>query len=85
MKTYIIIFSLLSVAAAYPRTRSSTCVERKFDPNVDLYANWPPYDALPLDPSYPTKAAWGVWGAEDEHGALNHITKETVLAASQTI
>jgi hypothetical protein len=56
-------------------------VSRKFDQR-DLYANWPSYDQLPLDPSYPTKAAWGVWGADDVQGALNHITNETILAAA---
>ncbi|KAH8894168.1 putative cyclase [Thozetella sp. PMI_491] len=39
------------------------------------------YDQLPLDSTYPTKAAWGVWGADDEHGALNHITNQTVVDA----
>ncbi|KAJ8130590.1 hypothetical protein O1611_g3039 [Lasiodiplodia mahajangana] len=81
----IIFFSGLSVAAALPSVRSSKRVERNFIRDVDLYANWPSYDQLPLDPSYPTKAAWGVWGADDELGALNHITKDTILAASQTI
>jgi hypothetical protein len=32
---------------------------REFD-SEDVYANWPSYEQLPLDPSYPTKAAWGV-------------------------
>ena len=59
-------------------------VSRKFDKR-DLYANWPSYDELPLDPSYPTKAAWGVWGADDVQGALNHITNETILAAASEI
>ncbi|KAJ6543550.1 hypothetical protein DFH09DRAFT_1173341 [Mycena vulgaris] len=51
----------------------------------DIYANWPSYDQLPLDPSFPTKAAWGVWGASDELGALNHITNATILAARDEI
>ncbi|KAI1122385.1 hypothetical protein F5Y10DRAFT_75973 [Nemania abortiva] len=81
----IIFLSVLSVAAAYPSVRSSKRVERNFARDVDLYANWPSYDELPLNSSYPTKAAWGVWGADDELGALNHITDDTIKAASQTI
>lgn len=81
----IIFSSLLSVTVALPSIRSSRRVERNFDPTVDLYANWPSYDELPLNSSYPTKAAWGVWGADDELGALNHITKDTIMAASQAI
>lgn len=41
-----------------PKPRITT--SRKFDAG-DMYANWPSYDQLPLDASYPTKAAWGVW------------------------
>ncbi|KAJ7618286.1 hypothetical protein DFH06DRAFT_1236829 [Mycena polygramma] len=51
----------------------------------DPYANWPTYDQLPLDPSFPTKAAWGVWGSTDQLGALNHITNATILAAKSEI
>lgn len=51
----------------------------------DLYENWPTYDQLPLNDSYPTKAAWGVWGADDELGALNHITNDTIIAAAAGI
>ncbi|EEC00010.1 hypothetical protein MPER_00154, partial [Moniliophthora perniciosa FA553] len=51
----------------------------------DIYANWPSYDQLPLDPSFPTKAAWGAWGADDQLGALNHITPETIKAARAEI
>ncbi|KAJ2997858.1 hypothetical protein NUW58_g513 [Xylaria curta] len=75
---------LLSAVVAYPSSRPSK-VERRFNPDVDLYANWPSYDDLPLNSSYPTRAAWGVWGADDELGALNHITKDTIMSASQTI
>ncbi|KAI1259589.1 putative cyclase-domain-containing protein [Xylariaceae sp. FL1019] len=83
--------SLLSIAAGLPSQSSHKRVERRFDAKHDLYANWPSYDALPLNKSYPTKAAWGVWGAKDEHGALNHITPKTIeangrlQAASSTI
>ncbi|THU92144.1 hypothetical protein K435DRAFT_726515 [Dendrothele bispora CBS 962.96] len=57
-----------------------TLVTRDFNVS-DIYANWPSYDQLPLHPSFPTKAAWGVWGSEDELGALNHITPDTIKAA----
>lgn len=58
--------------------------ERQYD-IADMYANWPSYSQLPLNSSFPTKAAWGVWGADDELGALNHITNATILAASSEI
>ncbi|ESK85989.1 hypothetical protein Moror_9448 [Moniliophthora roreri MCA 2997] len=58
--------------------------ERQFN-SSDIYADWPSYDQLPLDPSFPTKAAWSVWGADDEFGALNHITPETIKAAKAEI
>ncbi|KAF8191010.1 hypothetical protein K438DRAFT_1521373, partial [Mycena galopus ATCC 62051] len=59
-------------------------VSRVFN-GSDIYANWPTYDQLPLDPSFPTKAAWGVWGATDELGALNHIRNSTILDAKSEI
>ncbi|KAI3342726.1 hypothetical protein F4824DRAFT_117345 [Ustulina deusta] len=88
MKTAeILFFSALAaaVAVAYPSPGPRRRVERSFDRSVDLYADWPSYDELPLNASYPTKAAWGVWGAADELGALNHITEATILAAARTV
>lgn len=61
-----------------------TLVSRNYDAS-NPYANWPSYEQLPLHPSFPSKAAWGVWGADDVNGALNHITNATILAASQEI
>lgn len=90
MKSFIVIASLLqSFATAHPHPASELqnpkiLVSRKFD-KQNIYENWPSYDQLPLDPSYPTKAAWGVWGADDVQGALNHITNETILAAASEI
>lgn len=52
---------------------------------ADPYTNWPSYADLPLDPSFPTKAAWGVWGSNDTAGALNHITPATIQAARSEI
>ncbi|THU90946.1 hypothetical protein K435DRAFT_675101 [Dendrothele bispora CBS 962.96] len=59
-------------------------VSRQF--NDSEYANWSTYEQLPLDPSFPTKAAWGVWGAMDEFGALNRcIPPNTIKAAKNKI
>ncbi|KAJ7703723.1 hypothetical protein B0H17DRAFT_1040936 [Mycena rosella] len=69
---------------AGPIPHPLTLVARAFN-DSDMYANWPTYDQLPLHPSFPTKAAWGVWGASDEFGALNHITNATILAARSEI
>ncbi|KAK5624622.1 hypothetical protein RRF57_000338 [Xylaria bambusicola] len=86
MKNAEAILSLLVVAAAaYPSTGPYERVSRIFDRDGDSYINWPSYDQLPLNSSYPTKAAWGVWGADDQLGALNHITNDTILTASQSI
>ncbi|KAK7438382.1 hypothetical protein VKT23_017994 [Stygiomarasmius scandens] len=72
--------SVLEVVKGTPIPNPKILVARDFNMS-DMYANWPSYDQLPLHPSFPTKAAWGVWGAEDELGALNHITPDTIKAA----
>ena len=64
--------------------RRDSLVARDFN-SAHMYANWPSYADLPLDVSYPTKAAWDVWGANDSLGALNHITPSTIKAATQEI
>jgi hypothetical protein len=46
-------------------------VSRQFGAG-DVYANWPSYDQLPLDASYPTKAAWGVWVRSIFKSQLEH-------------
>ncbi|KAL5412105.1 hypothetical protein PMIN04_009988 [Paraphaeosphaeria minitans] len=51
----------------------------------DPYANWPSYADLPLNASYPSKAAWGVWGNDDVHGSLNHITNATRKKSAEEI
>jgi hypothetical protein len=38
----------------------------------------PTYDQLPIDPKYPAKTAWGLWGEDDNLGTLNLLTKERV-------
>jgi hypothetical protein len=66
-------------------SRFKLAVARSYDPSRDLYKNWPSYEQLPLHSSFPTKAAWGVWGTNDELGALNHITHETIRYATSEI
>ncbi|ORY93843.1 hypothetical protein BCR43DRAFT_551550 [Syncephalastrum racemosum] len=45
----------------------------------------PRYHDLPIDPKYPPKTAWGVWGEDDNLGTLNLLTEERVLKAAQTV
>jgi hypothetical protein len=45
----------------------------------------PPFADLPLDKDGPPGNAWGLYGKDDELGALNLITKETVKAAAQEV
>jgi len=70
-----------ATAVPHPRILAS----RNLDASKDPYKDWPTYEELPLHPSFPTKAAWGVWGADDDHGALNHITPETIRHAASEI
>lgn len=48
-------------------------------------AERPPFDELPLDKDGPPGNAWGLYGPNDELGALNMLTPETVVAAAQEI
>jgi hypothetical protein len=45
----------------------------------------PPFTELPLNKSGPPGNAWGLYGANDELGALNMITPTVVRAAAQEI
>jgi hypothetical protein len=45
----------------------------------------PPFEELPLDKEGPSGNAWGLYGFDDELGALNMITPATVKAAAQEI
>ncbi|PMD19742.1 hypothetical protein NA56DRAFT_628604 [Hyaloscypha hepaticicola] len=89
-RNLLAIASIYSLVTAHPHPSEHSSIKpritasRKFDAG-DMYANWPSYDQLPLDASYPTKAAWGVWGADDVQGALNHIINATILAARDEI
>ncbi len=40
----------------------------------------PDYDQLPISPDKPPRSAWGVWGDDDELGAVNLLTPDRVLA-----
>lgn len=39
----------------------------------------PSYDELPIDPNKPPKSSWGLWGDDDQLGAINKITESSVL------
>lgn len=83
----IILAASTITALALPssqRNHNKELSSRQADPST-FYATWPSYDQLPLDLSYPTKAAWGIWGASDSAGALNHITPSTILSAKNEI
>lgn len=45
----------------------------------------PPFSDLPLDKEGPPGNAWGLYGFDDELGALNMITPSTVQAAAKEI
>lgn len=45
----------------------------------------PPFSALPLDKNGPAGNAWGLYGPNDELGALNMLTPAVVKAAAQEI
>lgn len=45
----------------------------------------PKFSDLPLQESYPSHSAWGVWGDDDQLGCLNHLTPEVVLDAAREI
>ena len=40
----------------------------------------PDYDDLPVSPDKPPHSAWGVWGDDDELGAINLLTADRVRA-----
>lgn len=45
----------------------------------------PDYDSLPVDPTHPAGASWGLWGPQDELGMLNLLTPERVANAARLI
>jgi kynurenine formamidase len=45
----------------------------------------PAYDDLPVREGAPPGSAWGLWGDEDQVGALNLLTPERVVTASKLV
>jgi kynurenine formamidase len=45
----------------------------------------PRYQDLPVDPRQPPRAAWGVFGSEDQVGTINWLTPERVVAAARLV
>ena len=45
----------------------------------------PDYDSLPVDPTHPAGAAWGLWGPQDELGMLNLLTPERIARAARLV
>ncbi|KAF7341142.1 hypothetical protein MVEN_01848900 [Mycena venus] len=88
MKTLTALALIAAVLTdARPVPHPLTLVSRAVN-DSDFYANWPTYDQLPLHPSFPTKAAWGVWVRVcrlELLGSLNHIRNVTILAAKSEI
>ncbi|OAL03633.1 hypothetical protein IQ06DRAFT_216169 [Phaeosphaeriaceae sp. SRC1lsM3a] len=44
---------------------------------------YPTFAELPVDQNGPWGNAWGLWGADDQLGTLNHLTAERVRAAAR--
>ncbi|CAI6339945.1 unnamed protein product [Periconia digitata] len=86
MRSHAIVAIALATRACVTATQAQTrpIISRQ-QVSRDPYSNWPSYGDLPLDSSYPPKAAWGVWGTEDVNGALNHITNATRREAASEI
>lgn len=45
----------------------------------------PSFKDLPIDPKYPPKSAWGVWGDDDSLGSMNLLTKERAKEAAKLV
>lgn len=45
----------------------------------------PAYDELPIDPKYPPKTAWGLFGNNDNVGMFNLQTAERIAAAARLV
>ena len=81
MLTLILCTLTIPMVLAAPGTRP---LDIRQD-TIDRYADWPSYSQLPLNASYPPRAAWCLWGCDDALGALNHITSYTVVQARNEI
>jgi len=53
-------------------------------PGTNLNSNGvPDFDDLPLRKGDPRRAAWGLYGEEDQLGTLNRLTDERVASAAK--
>ena len=48
-------------------------------------ASRPAFEQLPLRSGDPQWSAWGLWGDDDQLGALNHLDAETTRNAAKEI
>ncbi len=51
--------------------------------NRDDDISLPAFDDLPVQPGAPPRSAWGLWGDDDQVGALNLLTPARVAAAAR--
>ena len=47
--------------------------------------NRPPFESLPLNKDDPPFSAWGLYGKDDQLGALNMLTPERIVEAAKEI
>lgn len=62
------------------QSHTATIVQRKAK---IMQKPYPTFSNLPVDWNGPRGNAWGLWGANDQLGTLNHLTAERVRAAAQ--
>jgi kynurenine formamidase len=43
---------------------------------------FPTFADLPVDPSFPPRSSWGVWGPDDELGVLNNLSADAARRAA---
>lgn len=43
----------------------------------------PDYDELPVKPGKPPHSAWGLWGDDDQIGAINLLTLDRVIEGAR--
>jgi kynurenine formamidase len=48
-------------------------------------ADLPDFDHLPVRAGAPPRAAWGLWGDDDEFGTLNLLTPERIVQAARLV
>ncbi|KAJ4991400.1 hypothetical protein SVAN01_03047 [Stagonosporopsis vannaccii] len=60
-------------------------MDKSYTPTTMEQPTRPPFSDLPLDKEGPPGNAWGLYGFDDELGALNMLTPRTVQAAAKEI